>query len=175
VLGLTFGPDGDRLWVSCEDQMVRIVALEAAFAVRVLDLKLTPGPLLLSADGRSVYVAAMWSGKTYRYDARGLDLLAAHPARHANMLVALLRQPGGRLALSASRDGVVGVFDADRDVMISVIHATTGTLVAARFSPDGARILTATADGEVRIWPLDPLAVALRHRPRRLGTEIEGR
>ena len=37
----------------------------------------------------------------------------------------------------------------------------------AHFSPDGNQVITAAADGSVRIWPVDPLSVALRYRPSR--------
>lgn len=168
VLALAFAADGDELFVSCENLRLRAVELRDGFPWREKSKAATPGPLLPSPDGRTLFVGGRWSGKLYRYGARDLDQQVAYPARHSNMLVALDRQPGGHLALSASKDGLVSVFDADRDQLLSVIHASEGTLVIAAFHPDGDSILTADADGVVRIWPVDPLALALRVRPARL-------
>jgi serine/threonine protein kinase/WD40 repeat protein len=167
VLALDFSRQGDRLAVSCEDLSVRVVELAEGFATRRLRMAPTPGRTLFGPDGAHLFVSAMWSGHLYRHDAGSLDLRQAHPSRHTNMLVALQRQPGGRLAMSASKDGVVSVFDGDTDELISTFHATKATLTTACFAPDGAKILTADSTGEVRLWPLDPLAVALRFRPAR--------
>jgi WD40 repeat protein len=168
VLALAFAPNGDELFLSGENLRLRAVELREGFPWREKSKAVTPGRLLPSPDGRTLFVGGWWSGKLYRHGVRDLDLQVAYPARHSNLLVALERQPGGRLALSASKDGLVSVFDADRDQLLSVIHASDGTLVTAAFHPDGNSILTADADGVVRVWPIDPLALALRVRPARL-------
>ena len=175
VLGLAFAPTESRLWVASEDQWVRGVDLVGGGTLAEFRSGPTSGPLLVSADGRSLFVGAIWSGKLNRFATSDCSHQVAHPARHSNMLIALQLQPGGRLALSASRDGLVSVFDSDRDELISVIHAAKGTLAAACFAPDGRSLLTAESSGEVRVWPLDPLAVALRHRPARTAMQIEDR
>ena len=36
-----------------------------------------------------------------------------------------------------------------------VLRAHKGILHSARFSPDGRRIITASTDGTVRVWPVD--------------------
>jgi hypothetical protein len=38
----------------------------------------------------------------------------------------------------------------------------------AAFGRDGRSVVTASVDGDVRRWPLDPLATALAARPRDL-------
>lgn len=175
VFAVAFSPSGSHLFASCEDLSVRELDLEHGFAIRSFATAPTPGLLLVSGDSGALFVGAMWSGKLYCHATRTLGLLRPHPARHANLLVALARQPDGPLALSASKDGVVSIFDADRDELISVIHATKGVLATACWSPDGQRILTADVAGLVRVWPLDPLGVALRFRPTRLATDLQDR
>jgi serine/threonine protein kinase/WD40 repeat protein len=175
VLALAFPPRGDRLWVSGEDLVVREVGLAPGFPTRSIRMAPTPGRVMASRDAASLYVSAMWSGRLYCYDTSSLALRSDHPARHSNLLVALELQPGSSLALSASKDGVVAVFDADRDELLSTIHATTGTLVTASFTPDGQHILTADAAGQLRLWPLDPLATAERVRPARHASHLRGR
>jgi WD40 repeat protein len=175
VLGLAFAPDADRLWVACEDRWVRGVDLVGGAPIGEFLLGPTPGPMLVSADGGSLFVGAIWSGKLHRFATGDCSHRTSHPARHSNMLIALQRQPGGRLALSASRDGLVSLFDSDRDELTSVIHAAKGTLATACFAPDGRSVLTAESTGEVRVWPLDPLAVALRYRPSRPAVQVDDR
>ncbi len=36
------------------------------------------------------------------------------------------------------------------------------------FSRDGRHMVSASADGTARMWPVDPHAAAQRHRPREL-------
>ncbi len=165
VFDLVFAPDGQHLYVACEDQHLRRIDLAAGFAVRELFVGPTPGRLVLSPDGAQLFFAAQWSGRVFHCDAPGLTAVHAAAAYHSNLVVAFERQPGGVLALTASKDGTVAVFDLSRNQLISVIHAAPCSLVDAGFSPDGSQIVTADANGDVRIWPVDPLAVALRFRP----------
>jgi len=41
----------------------------------------------------------------------------------------------------------------------------------AFFSPDGKRVVTASTDGTVKIWPVDPLSVAKKMKPREMTFE----
>jgi len=41
----------------------------------------------------------------------------------------------------------------------------------ADISPDGTRIVTASWDGMIRVWPVDPLKAALSLDPRSLTAE----
>lgn len=175
VFGLAFAPDGQHLYVACEDLKIRKIDLVDGFASLELILKPTPGRLLAGPDGALLFFAAQWSGNVFRCRASDLGSPDSAAPHHSNMLVALRRQPGGVLALTASKDGTVAVFDACRDQLISVIHAARCSLVDACFSPDGSLIATADEAGDVRIWPVDPLALALRVRPDRARWSLRAR
>jgi WD40 repeat protein len=76
--------------------------------------------------------------------------------------------------LTASADKTARVWDAETAKQLLVLTGHARDVTAASFSPEGRRVLTASDDGTVRIWPLDPLAVAERRKPRDLTPkEIE--
>jgi hypothetical protein len=43
------------------------------------------------------------------------------------------------------------------------------------FSPDGRQVLTGSADGAARLWPVDPLESARSRKPRDLTREERAR
>jgi WD40 repeat protein len=47
--------------------------------------------------------------------------------------------------------------------------------VSVEFSPDSQRILTASTDGTARIWPTDPLPLAIKRKPRELTDDERAR
>lgn len=175
VFGLTFDPAGKFLYAACEDMLVRVVDLDGQFSCRTTALGPTPGNMFVSRDGMLLVVAAQWSGRLQLVDTRQLGLVGVAAAQHSNLIVGLEQQQNGHLALSASKDGTVAIFDPLQNRLLSQIHAASGPLCAAHFSPDGTRIVTAAADGAVRIWPTDPLAVAVRVRPARMDMSLQQR
>ncbi len=60
--------------------------------------------------------------------------------------------PDGRLLASWTlRDGLVCLWDIERNELVRTIHAHA-TVVALAFITDGARVVTGTTDGSVSIW-----------------------
>ncbi|MEO6593591.1 MAG: WD40 repeat domain-containing protein, partial [Planctomycetota bacterium] len=175
VFSLAFDPTGRWLFAACEDVMVRSIDLEHDFACRSLMLGPTPGRLAVTRDGESLLVGAQWGGRLHVVSTRDMARVGIAAAQHANLIVALELQPNSDLALSASKDGTVAIFEPRSNRLVSVIHASDVPLLDAHFSHDGTRIVTAAADGQVRIWPTDPLAVALRFRPARPAHVIQQR
>lgn len=57
----------------------------------------------------------------------------------------------GWLALGGS-DGIVRVWDTLERTSLVTIEAHTVSITALAFSPDGARLLTASANGQVKLW-----------------------
>ena len=48
--------------------------------------------------------------------------------------------------------GAFEVWDAAKGVELAVLHGHDGPVYSAVFSPDGTRIITASADGTARVW-----------------------
>ena len=73
------------------------------------------------------------------------------------------------VAASRSGDGIaVGKFDGTVDVrdpsskVARSLRANGGVVTGVAFTPNGRRVVTASADGAVRVWGLDPLVPGAR-------------
>lgn len=175
VFALAAGPEGRWLYCAAEDQCVTTIDLSGGAELHRLRIGPTPGHLMCRSDGSALFIGAIWSGKVYRCASPSLGDLIQAAGRHENMLTVMKRAPFGDLAVSAAKDGTVAVFDLRTDHLISRIHAANVPLRDVTFSPDGTRIATVAADSAIRVWPVDPLEVALRVRPARSARELRDR
>lgn len=167
VFGLAFDARGERLAASCEDFALRIRELKPPYAERSLKVVPTVGQLAFLGTSNSLIYSAQWSGIVRVMDLD--DPAATHvtPTQHSNMISRLVVRADGKLALTASRDGTVSLFGPLDGRLFSLIHVSDVAVTDAAFSPDGNSVLTATAEGAVRIWPVDPVVVAQRYRKHR--------
>ena len=111
-------------------------------------------------------IGAKWLGRVSFLDFGEPDApLLPAPFQESHMNAAIRFSPGGELALVASKDGTVRLWNMDTMRAHSVFDARCGILLDATFSPDGRRVVVAGSDGTARIWPVDPLAVAERVCP----------
>ncbi|MCB9890772.1 MAG: protein kinase [Planctomycetes bacterium] len=96
--------------------------------------------------------------------------LATGAEAHSNRVSAVHVHPDGGVALSASLDGSVLVWDtASSRVLLSMRLDTA--IVDACFTSDGSSILVSSFDGTVRSLPIDPLAAARAYLARRQSRE----
>jgi WD40 repeat protein len=147
VFGLAFDQQGDRLFGSCEDCRVRVLDLARGAVCRAVVCGPTPGRLVMNRGGDTMFIAGQWGGRLMSCPVeRGEEAIYVGNG-HKNLFVALELQSRGDLALSASTDGTVHVHDSRTGRLLSEIHASSGGLRDAHFSPDGTRIVTAAADG----------------------------
>ena len=70
--------------------------------------------------------------------------------------------------MTASADKTARVWDAEAGKTIAVLEGHSEPVWSAVFSPDGARILTASDDTTARIWRIFPTAQALVDRSKML-------
>jgi WD40 repeat protein/tRNA A-37 threonylcarbamoyl transferase component Bud32 len=119
----------------------------------------------LSPDGRRVLTQSGTKSATI-WDARtGREIVTLKG--HEQEVVAGAFSPDGKLAVTRSADGTARIWDAatgaEWATLKGVAYATPS------FSADGRLVLTVGL--EVRRWPVDPLALALRRKPRELTKE----
>jgi WD40 repeat protein len=58
------------------------------------------------------------------------------------------------LVLTASADGSAKIWEAQEGKLISTLEGHSGWVSAAKFSPDGSKVLTASHDGTALLWSL---------------------
>jgi WD40 repeat protein len=141
-----------------------------------------------SPDGRRLVTAA--ADGTARVWATGLGEGAERAAgRWAGVTLARL-SPDGRRLLSTAADRTARLWDVEGSREVATYRWKDYAFREAAFTPDGARVLTVTEvpleqrrgpggvlrdpdprDSNARLWPCDPLAVALDRLPRDLSAK----
>jgi WD40 repeat protein/serine/threonine protein kinase len=76
----------------------------------------------------------------------------------------------GQLVLTTAKDGGALVRSAMDAVPVASFNGHAQAILASEFSRGRGelRVITASADGTVRVWPVDPLPAALARKPREL-------
>jgi len=129
----------------------------------------------ISAD--RCYLALLHHGRSnteiFRYET--LETVSVLPDTNDDRISALAAlSPDGRFALTATgrhpgivADGsqyanqTVTVWETASGESLFCLHGHTNTITAATFDAEGKRILTASLDGSVLLWPLDIPSAAL--------------
>lgn len=71
-------------------------------------------------------------------------------AGHTNRVGVCAYSPDGRRIVSASTDGTLRVWDAERGVELAILAGRP--VEACAFSPDGRRIVSAGNDNSLKVW-----------------------
>jgi WD40 repeat protein/tRNA A-37 threonylcarbamoyl transferase component Bud32 len=176
---LTLG-NAPRLWDTATGRQV--MALPESKDAAILAALSPDARRVLTTDGG--VLARLWDAET------GKEIAVLRG--HERGLTAVAFSPDGRLALTASQDQTarlwyaadskelaalvdppvrdllpsVGTMLSGRELFTLVGHR--GAVTSAAFSADGSQVTTIGDDGSIRTWPVDPLGVALRGKPREL-------
>ena len=144
-----FSPDGQRLALASADHSAAIVPLAGGPIQR---LRGHTGPVYIAAfapDDRLVTVSMDHSARIWEPD--GSSTRVELPG-HADALGGVRLGPDRNLLLGTPPGGAAWLWQLSRPGPPLVLHGHRGSVVAARFSADGLRILTASADGSARVW-----------------------
>jgi len=150
-------PDGARAAGVGWGQRARLYDARTGSLVAVLD---HDGPLMglnITDDGSRV-ISASGQGTVAVHDARDGARLALSPVSRPNT-DALLKPGGGRI-ISVGFDEAVRVLEAETLRQVATLTEFGQPLATAGFSRDGDRLVTASADGIIRVW--DTLSVRER-------------
>ena len=86
--------------------------------------------------------------------------------KHENTVSAALFNPDSSVVLTASRDGLAALWNADTGAPLGITLKHNSAVLAATFSNDGSRIATGSFDHTARVWDTKtgrPITAALQH------------
>jgi WD40 repeat protein len=161
---VTYSPDGKRLASSADDGAVKV--WDATTGQEALTLKGHPrwgASVCFSSDGRRLAGAAedtviVWDTET------GQELLTLTGSRGAGSVC--FSPDGQRLATAESGpSGTVRIWDAATGQDVLAFKEPTLGGKEIRFTPDGKRLVSAFADGTVKIWDATPLPEPREDKP----------
>jgi WD40 repeat protein/predicted Ser/Thr protein kinase len=175
VGSLAWDEPRDRLLATQVNNHVRCWRISDWSAWQHHELSAFGGPVAVSEAAATALLADYSFGHLTFLDLVRLDpagLRRVGPgAAHTSTITRLALSPDGRLALTASRDGSVRIWDVARRELVSVIRGDGSAVLDAAWTPDGSRILTGSFDGHVKLWPIDVRRAAREYleRYRSLG------
>lgn len=150
-VSITFSPDGSRLVVGYDDDVIRIWNLNTGNLVR--ELRGHEAPVIAiaySPDGKTISSAS--SDSTVRlWNARNGKLLRIMND-HQSDVGAVAYSPYGQLLASGGWDGQILIWDLKKRTAVSRFKGHTDRISSLAFSPRGKHLVTGSADRSVRIW-----------------------
>lgn len=147
VVRVAFSPCGKRLVSGSPD---RILLWDASVRADVLRLRKQFGVFALaySGDGkRLVSVGGEDNSLVFFDSATGQDLLTMRADAHRFAL-----SPDGKRLVSASRNGTLRIWDAEKGQQLLEFPAHKARIDAVAFSPDGKHIASGGHDRALKIW-----------------------
>ena len=174
VFCAAFHPDGELIafggghyeWAGSLDRGVRLWDLRTGRVQTLGTHSELVGGVAWSPDGGTL-ASCSWSGEIKLWDVgAGRELPPLPGPENPGVVLRIAFSPDGRL-LAAAGGGIpnttarVDLYDVPGRRWIRRYAGHSKSVCDVRFSPDGRTLVTASMDGMVKIWPVDPLPLFL--------------
>jgi serine/threonine protein kinase/WD40 repeat protein len=174
ITALAFRPGTDELAAFGEDFCLQFWNVTSAQRARPGTASIfPPRSVAYSRDGKLLLVTGRVGGGALRlFTLEPFAPLLRDATDHKQDLTAAEFSADARYVLSASRDGSVFVRDSRSGQLFARRVFEHRTVLNAHFdaATDNPRVVSVTDDGEVRVWPIDPLPAARARFRRELDT-----
>jgi WD40 repeat protein/DNA-binding SARP family transcriptional activator len=148
VEDVQFSPDGRLLVVTGHDRNARLIDVATWQGVRSLPHGAAVLSAKFSSDG-GMLVTGSWDGTVRVWDPRtGEETRRIDIGWQVNDVG--LDPTGGVVGVGG--DGGAGLWDLETGERLMTLAGHSAEVWAVRFSPDGARVATASVDGTIRLW-----------------------
>jgi WD40 repeat protein len=158
VNGVAFSPDGTRL-ASASFKTVRLWNTQTRQLVGepMMGHNEAVNAVAFGPDGHRLVSAS--SDNTIRlWDADTRKLLSSIPPEQNAIFTVAFSSDGHHVATGVLDDGTIRLWDVSGDKLAPVgspLSGHSGTVNSVKFSPDGERIVSGSADGSLRLWPVE--------------------
>lgn len=162
VAVLAFRPGTSELAAFGDDTFVRFWDVGTGERVRGDEQLFPPRSLAYSRDGALLAATGSAGGGAVRVFTLAPFASSKYTTHHKQDVTAAEFSADGRYLLSAARDGSVFVRESRKDELVARRSFEGGAILCAHFDSgrENPRVVSVTADGAVRVWPIDPLPAA---------------
>jgi eukaryotic-like serine/threonine-protein kinase len=174
VVELALSPSGSELAVACIDQpqrgLVRFFDPLSERDVRPQIKLFVPQSVVYSRDGSRLLVTGPFGRGAIQLHDLASNTKVKTEIYHAADVTGGWFSPDGSLVLTTAKDGGAYVRNASDGSPVASVTGRAGPIVCGAFSPGPGelRVITGSADGTARVWPVDPEPAARARQPRPL-------
>jgi WD40 repeat protein len=166
---VAFSPDG-RCLAGCPvsylfPSRVQLLDTESGvFRATLADNKERVDSISFSPDGRWLITTVAFKARIWHAATGKLHTVLRG---HANAVNSAAFSADSKWVVTTS-DSTARIWDVATGKELFTLRGHQDAVKSAVFSPDGQQVLTVSSDGTARLWPVDPLPLALARKPREL-------